>query len=835
MRDLFQDFVHAGRRLRGSPAFTLFSVLTLALGIGATTAIYSAVHAAFLRPLVLGEPDRVARLYHADPRRGGSLPTLSLSGPDYLDYRAAQRSFAHLAAWSRFRHSLVVGETAEIISGEMVGGDYFAVVGLPPIIGRTLLPADDRPGAPRVMVIGERFWRSRFGGAPDVVGRTVNLGGDTFEIVGVMPAAFRGLDAPNVMPTPAWVPLSSTRSPNGDGMADRGRRWLRAVGRLAPGVTFEAAQAEFRAIGERLDAAHPPVRRGAASPTQSRRWFLMPAREVRLHESVDAVAGPLVSAILGTVALVLMVACTNLANLTLARGSARRHENAVRVALGASRWRVLRAHLVESILVAAAGGVLAVGIAKVVMVTLLSARLDLAPGFAVDFAPDFNAAVAGIAAAATLLALVVSGLLPAWHAARTDVRQALAQDATGTAAGRWRTRRILIAGQVAVSASLVALAILSVQQIRAMAQRDVGIDVDRLAVASVDFRLQRKDEAHGRRVIAEALHAARLQPGVDAVAASSGLPYGIGTPGAIVATEYAETDGYPRGVVVEYVASTPAIFDVLGVSVQRGRAFTDGDTAASTAVAVLSAKAAADLFGESDPIGRRFVATRRRWVGEAAHQPVVLTVVGVARNTLTTGSGAQHPVGVVYVPLAQRYEPGLTISVRAAGDPAALPDRLRNVIQQADPSTAVLQAATGRQLASGTQVLTVGAYASSLLGGLAMLLAMAGLYGVMADLVTRRTREIGIRLALGAERSALLRMILADGARPVLLGLALGVGAGVLARMAFRPLFLRMLPAFDPLVAAGVAAAFLLAGLSASWFPARRAANVDPNTALRHL
>jgi predicted permease len=841
MRELSRDVAFAWRRLRRTPAFTLFAVSTLALSIGATTAIYSAVYAAFLRPPMLKDPGRVANLYHRDPRGGGSMQMIALSQPDFLDFRASQTSFEHLTAWTPFRHSLVANGTADVVAGEMVSGDYFAVVGIDAAMGRTLQPADDRPGASRVIVLSDAFWRRRFGADPAVVGRTVNLGGDLFEVVGVMPAAFRGVSMPNVVPTPAWVPLSSTRTPNNDSTTNRERRWLRVQGRLKPGRSMAEAFAEFRTIGQRLDAAHPVgtniESRYRSRAATTREWFLMPAADVRMHESIDALAGPLVATIMVTVGLVLMVACTNIANLMLARAASKRHEAAVRLALGVSRWRLVREQLVESALVTAAGGLLAFVVARVVMAQLLISDLQMSPGLALQFTPEFHGSVAAVALAATLLALVVFGVIPALHGARADVREALASGESGTAAPRWRGRRALIACQVAVSAGLVAVAVLCAQQVAATARHHSGIDLDRIAAASVDFRMQRRDEAHGRRVLDEALHLARLQPGVEAVAASSGLPLGLGTPGAVVAAaDERGPSGMLSGAQAELVAATPAIFPVLGVDIVAGRAFDDRDSAAAEPVVIVSRTLATRVFGESNPVGRRAAVQRRRWVGEDLPLVRSVTVVGITEDTDVGVLGRRDDRGVVYLPFAQHYEGAMTIVARAASDPAALPEELRRIIQRVDPETAVLQAAVGRELdASQSRVLEVGAAASSLLGGLALVLAMAGLYGVMADLVARRTPEIGIRIALGADYRRMLRMVLTDGTRPVVTGLAIGTAVGILGRMAFRPMFIRILPSFDPIVFLVIPVAFLAAAIVASYLPARRAARVDPNVALRHL
>ena len=842
MRRLMGELRLGLRRLRGAPVFAIFSVVTLALSIGATTAIYSVVYAAVLRPPDITDVDRVANLYHMDFRRGASLPMIGFSLPDFEDYRAAQTSFSALAAWGRFRRALVSGGTGEIIMGEMVGGDFFAVVGVEAALGRVIQPADDKPGAPRVIVLSDGLWRRRFGADPAVIGRTVTLGGDTFEIVGVAPARFRGVDMPNVAPTPAWIPLSSADEPAVTYRANRESRWLLVKGRLRPGRTMEEARTELRTIAAQLDAAYPigrdlAARRGSTYAV-SRPWFLIPAGDVRMHESTDMIAVPLTMTVMVSVLLVLLVACTNIANLTLARMSVRRHEFAVRLAIGASRWRLVREQLVEMAIVALAGGAMALGVAEVLIVRVLSATMSAAPGVTVHFRPEINIRAILVCAGATGLSLFVFGILPVLQATRGALSNALASGTEHTAAPRWRGRRQLIALQVAVSAGLIAVAALCAQQLLAAARHNSGIDLERLAMVQLDFQLQNKDEAYARRTLDEATRLVRLQPGVQNVALAAGLPFGTQLPTVYIATSAERIeDGMLAGDKVAYPAYMPSsadIFQVLGVSILEGRAFDDRKTGGSEAV--LNQSLARGLFGGASPIGRQIAMQAQRVAGQPVPPIRTATVVGVAADTDTGSFGRRTRTGIAYVPFTREYHPRMSIIARAAGDPALLVDRLRRSISSVDPQLAIFDAGTAIALGGASSPVTkVGAAAATLLGGLALLLAMAGLYGVLSDVVQRRTREIGVRLALGADRSRLTRMIVMDGLRPVLWGLAAGVVFGALLRVSFRPFFLRLFPAFDPIVFVAVPLPFVVAALLAAYLPARRAARVDPNVALRHL
>jgi predicted permease len=759
---------------------------------------------------------------------------LSLSRADYEDYRAAQTCFEFLTDWKRIRLPLAANGSVELLMGEAVGGDYFSLVRTVPALGRLIQSSDDRSEAIRVIVLSDAVWRRQFGANPEIIGRTVKLGGETFEVIGVAPSTFRGVDMPNVLPTAMWIPLSAAPLSDADELTNRERRTVLAKGRLKPGRSMDEAQAEFSAIAHRLDLAYP-VGTTLAAPLKnrsntSRPWFLRPAADVKMHESVDALVRPLVATVMIAVGLVLLVACTNIANLVLARGTARRHETAIRLALGASRWRLIREQLVETALLTLAGSAAAMVVARILMARLLAGELRVA-GMSLHFSPEMNASVALVAAASSVLALVAFGVIPALHSSRGDVREALASDGQNAPVPRWRGRRGLIACQVAVSAGLVSVAVLCAQQLIAVARHDTGIDIERLALVRVNVGMPGRDEAQNRWAAARMLDAARRLPGVESAAVSSGFPIELGAGGGAIGVNQEQLSGGRY----DFMVSTPEVFATWGVRILQGRGFDDRDAESSERVAVLTEPLARHLFPTGSAVGRQIVL---RWY-PSAKQPVpamqTVTVVGVASD-MDAGWVGNRGGGLVYLPWSQHSPSQMVVTVRTAGDPAALVEPLKRIVNRVDPDVPDVDAAAASKIDGGRNlVLTVGAGAAGSLGWLALVLAMTGLYGVLSELVLRRTRELGIRMALGADAHRLLRMVLVDGTRPVLAGLAVGLGCGVILRVAFRPMFIRMLPAFDPLVIGLVPIAFVAAALIAAYLPARRASRVDPNVALRQL
>lgn len=830
--ETWRDIGLALRRLRRSPGFTFFAVVSLGLGIGATTVVHSVVRATVAPPPGIRGVDAILNVYNSS----GAVRR-SFSYGDFRDLEHRQTSLEHLAAWASARPSYAANGVAEAAFGEFVSGHYFDLLGVPPSLGRMIQPADDMPGAPPVAVLSHGVWQRLFGEVSDAVGQTIRVNGQSFTVIGVTPPGFLGLFNNGLMPSALWLPLSTVSLARPPGMGftldpnARNRTWLRVKGRLRPGISRERAAAEVTAIAEQLDGERPLAapRGGINSNAASRRWSVAPAADVAINETAGRVVRPLATAVMVAVGLVLLVACTNLANLVLARGAARRQELAVRLALGASRLSLVRGLIIEASVVTVAGAAFGLALARAALV-MLGNDVDVGGGTVVRLEPRMDVAVLVGAIAATMLALVVAGIVPALHATRIDLRRAIASEGTQVVP-RWRMRRLLIAGQVSVSLLLLAIASTYLNQVRLEARRDPGIDLDRLALAEVHFGAQQYDELRARLVIEAALNSLTRGAGVERASVMSGLPLGAGsmiTPGGAVGLDRPSAP-------VELVAASPAVLATLGVSLVGGRGLDARDIQGAEPVVVLSERAANVVFGHPDVVGRQVLFKRNRWAGEEDHPVQSLTIVGIAADT-DTGMVGRRDRGVVYLPLAQHFEPRLLFAVRTAGDPGETAELLRRTLRSIDPELAVAQFGTGEHLAGGVSMFAkVTGSLTGTLGTFALLLALAGLYGVLSHLVSRRTREIGLRMALGASRGAVLRLILREGLAPVVLGIAVGAALGALGRTLLRPLFIPVLPAVDYGWLIGVGLGLVVAALIACYVPARRAASADPWTALRDL
>jgi putative ABC transport system permease protein len=821
------------RRLRAAPVFTVFAVASLSLGVGVTSAIFSAVQSVIWQPIDVPNADEIAVLIAATPY--GTQPTWrpsDVSRPDFDDARASATSFSSLAATALQTLAMTGDGIASVPVVETVSGSYFDTVRVGAAMGRVLQVADDQPTAPAVVVLGYRFWQTTFASDPNVVGRVVRIAGRPFEIVGVAAESFGGMTRTLTAKTQAWIPLEAAAplaQPPAISMTEavrRNRPQVGVIGRLAAGRSLQSAAAELATISARLDRSWPLTRRLPNGNTTSfaRAWTVKPASDLN-QEAINTQV-QVTAIVVGLVALVLVVACTNLANLVLGRGASRQHEFAVRRALGASRGRLVREQLIESAMLGALGAFLVIR----VLLVPLAVDVPVAQTLVVHLTPTLNGSMVIVALIAMVASLAVFGLAPALQLSLVDVRSALATE-SGAASPRWRTRRYLISWQVGISAAFFMVAAFGAEVIVAQARHDSGIDVDRLALGFVDFRNAPWTEGRARVAIDTILRQATQQPGIEGIAVASGLPYGTRLGSNInVTTIDKPFSSSERGDFDELIAATPTIFHTLGVPIVRGRAFTDRDDAAAPPVMVVSEEMAREMFGTTDVVGRQLLA-RRAYV--AKDGSVTTTIVGVARDTDTTFLFNRRG-GVAYMPLAQHYETLLVVVGKAARDPAPIVATLERVVSQADPDLALTRAGTGTLVLTGLYALVrILAVLSAGLAALAMVLSMAGLYGVLTHVVARRTREIGVRVALGADVGRIRRLVIADGMRPVAAGLAIGLTLGVLARLAIRAVYRLPLGPMDALAMAVALVPLIAAALVASYLPARRASSVAPNVALR--
>jgi putative ABC transport system permease protein len=826
MESLARDFRLAVRRLRMAPGFTLFAVLSLALGIGVSTAVYSAVRTLFWTPVGVPRAEEIVAItsFRSSP---------AMSWPDFEDLRAQQSTFGALAGSSSIRTALASSRNAEVVIGDAVSGGYFPAMGVTPLLGRLIGTSDEREAA-RVVVISELLWRRHFAADPSVVGEKVRLGGLPFEVVGVVKGSFHGLERFYIRSV--WVP--STAIPAGPERAsfstwgavgDRARATVAVHGRLAPGVPLERAAGEVGVIGQRLDAAYPRERQ------QRRNWMLRPrAADGPDLEAANTVGGM----ILTGVAMLLLIACSNLANLALAKGTSRSQETAVRTALGASRWRLVREQLIESSLIVIAGGALGAWLLYG-LVDFLTIDLPMGFGSAMPFRPDVNAAVLSASAGSMVLAVLVFGLWPALQGTRPDVRSRLAGGA-GATPPRWRLHRNLVAWQVCGCVALTLVAVMSQRVISAAGRGVPLVKGEHLAIAQVDFSLNARDQGETRRIVEELLAAVRRQPGIERVVASTGLPYQF----AALRSSYSFTtpdapfnEARDTGQSSYLIATTTGFVETLDLRLARGRAFTDRDDAAAPRVAVVTERFARRLFETTDVVGRTIVMHRTPRLSKRWPAPAALTIVGLLADPDGSAGPTMRGDSYVFLPWAQHYDSLAPVVLTARSESAsAAVGVLRSTIRRVDPDLAVSLAGTGTVVLQGPIfLLRVISGLSSALATISLVLAMAGLFGVLSHVVMRRTREIGIRVALGADRARVFRLILLDGLRPVAKGVVLGLMIGAGARIAVRAWVVTQISAFEPLVFMLIPVPFVAAALLACYVPAARAARVDPNVALREL
>ncbi len=814
-----RDLRYGVRQLLRSPGFALAAGVTLALGVGANTIIFSIVNGMVLRPLPVDRPGEVVALYATDRARGGQ--TRSLSYPEYLDYRDRSGVFAGLVAQQGLPLSLAGEDRAEMVWSEIVTENYFSALGLRPVLGRTFTPADARgPGSDPLIVVSHRLWQDRFGGDPGVLGTAVRLNGHPFTIVGVAPPGYNGVRKFGFHPD-LWVPMmmhAQVMSGAEGILDDRESTWLTVAGRLRPGLDLAAGSSRLADFAARLEQTYPATNR--------ERGALLISGGTGFDDPDFAPRETLVlsaALAMGAAGLILLLACTNVANLLLARASARGREIAVRLALGATRSRLVQQLLTEGLLLAVVGGAAGIVLSSwnSEIQEAMVPRLQFPVGFEISL--DHRVLLFGLGI--SLLTSLLFGLVPALRAARHDVVGMLKNAEPKGRPPRWGLdlRSFLVIGQVSLSLVLLVGGGLFLKSLVHARDIDVGLAPNNRMLLSLDPGLQGYDSARSDALYRTLLQRVRELPGV--ASATLGFPIPLDTYGRsrTVFFEGGEPVGERDGLDVGVTVAGADYFGTVGTALLRGRDFAPGDTIGAPRVAVVNQTLAARLGGEA-AVGRHF-----RLGGPEGDR---VRVIGVARDA-RYGTLGEGPRPYLYVPLSQNQRSWLTLIVQTEADPAAAIPVVRDLVQGLDPDLAAFGVMTmDRHLENALNLATTSAIIAGAFGGLALLLSVVGIYGLVSYSVARRTREVGIRIALGAGRRDVLRLVLGKG---LLLALA-GVGAGLVVALAAGRLIGGMLydvsPA-DPTILGSMA--FLLAAvvLLASYVPARRALRVDPVTSLR--
>lgn len=817
MNNLWQDLRYGARMLWKSPGFTFVAMLSLAIGIGANTTIFSLVNAALLRPPSgIKDAGRLVDIHGTAAAGNERFHTLSY--PDYLYYRNHNEVFDGMTAYSFRPLSLKRSGEAKHVFGMIVTGNYFSVLDVRPALGRFFLPEEDRtPNTHPVAVMSYALWQREFGGDPGVIGRTLTLNGHACTVIGVAPQNFRGTIvylAPEV-----WVPMQMQAQavPGSDLLGDRGTQWLTAAGRLKTGVSIGTAQAAMSILARQLADSHPDTNRDEGIS-------LTPASSVP-GEVRGAVVG-FVSLLMGVVGLVLLIACANVAGLFLARASARRQEVAIRMAVGANRGRLVRQLLTESVLLFLAGGTIGVLLA-VWTNDLLPKFLPSSSAASIDLNVDVR--VLSFTLMVSLLTGILFGLAPALEASKPDVIFALKSDTAGAGSRRSRTRNLFVVAQIAVSLVLLIGAGLFVRSLRNAGSIDPGFNPDGVYTVAFDLAIQGYDEERGREFYGKLIERVETLPGVRAAGLAALVPLAGGNRSVGINVGGHEPPPGQRSFDVGTNSVDPRYFRTVEVPVLRGRNFTDADRRTGAQVAVVNETMARRFYGSVDAVGKRFTLGA---VGGADSAPV--EIIGVVKDGKYVTLG-EEPRPHIYRAFEQAYHPRMTLHVRTApGDAAGVIAAVRREAQLLDGNLPLTGVTTmTEQIGFSLIPLRFAASVVGTLGLIGLLLAGVGIFGVVSYSVAGRTREIGIRMALGAQPRDVLRLVVRQGMSLALVGVGIGLPLAFASTRALASL-LYGVSATDPLVFVGIALLLVVVALVASYIPARRATRVEPVVALRY-
>lgn len=806
MNTLLRDIRFSLRMLLRQPGFTVVAIITLALGIGANSAIFSVVNSALLRPLPFKDSEQLVKLWESKFESSlgqnfqGSVSYLNLK-----DWREQNKSFESIAGYQFANYSMQATGSPERVSGVGVSASLFDVLKVTPQMGRAFLAGEDEAGRNRLVVLSDALWRRDFAADPSIVGKNILLGGENYTVVGIMPAAFQFPSRS----TQLWVPLDLTH----EQVTNRDEHFLQVIGRLKPGVTPGEAQANLSAIAQRIEQQYPDIQAGRG------------VKLIQLQEEMVRFARPALLMLLGAVGFVLLIACTNVANLLLARAAARRREIAIRNALGAGRWRLIRQFLTESVLLFLLGGTLGLLVANWGVDALRAWASRLLPRVS-EIGLDWR--VVGFTLLLSFLTGIVFGLAPALQSSRTDVQSALKEGGnSGGATQRNWMRNFLVVVEVAAALVLLIGAGLLIKSFARLQQTDAGIRSDNVLTAAVTLPTAKYSTPQSKTLFYnQVLEKVSSLPGVESAGFVNMVPIQqSGYNGKF----WVEEQGYAQGQepLAEYRTSSPDYFRTLDIPLTDGRYFSPQDQEKTVPVAIINQTLARHYFPKSSALGKRIRMEDTDW----------LTIVGVVRDVRQAGL-TQPVLPEIFVPYAQAVSPNLAQSmslvVRSSSDPAKLTASLRSAVQEVDAGQPIHNVQTMQEIISQSvsdRRLTM--WLLSIFAGVAMLLSMIGIYSVMSYVVTQNTREIGIRMALGAQARDVLKLIVGQGLMLALIGIGLGLlGSLWLTKLVESLLF--GVTATDPIVFAAVSALLIMVAILASYLPARRATKVDPMIALRY-
>ena len=824
LESLLSDVRFALRWLRKSPGFTLVAVVSLAIGIGFNTTLFTVADALLFKPLPVVAPDQLVDVFTSGST--GSVQYGTTSYPDYVDFRSRNEVFSDLVGYSPMFAALNLNSGSRLAMGEIVTGNYFDVLGVGAAMGRAIEPSDDRPGAPRVAVVSNRYWTRDLGGTPDVIGRTLRIRGNAYTIVGVLPSRFTGM-VPILAPE-IWIPASASLETEPVGMHDvipsptgstrlerRGERWMFLRGRLKAGKTIDQARANLGVLMAQLGAAYPDT-------DKNRQASVMPTRSVHINPDADAMILPIAIGLLAVVGLVLLIACANVASMLLARASGRQKEIGIRLAIGASRGRLVRQLVTEAVVMSALGAI--IGTLFAWWATRLMTALHMPTPLPLSFDLRLDARVLAFTVAISFAAGVVAGLAPALQASKPDLVADLRGEQTVVvSSGRWTLRDLLVAGQIAITSVLLIVAALLTRSLIAAQHTNVGFAVDRLAILSTDTGMLKYSPDQSRQFYEQAMARIGAIPGVDSVALATRPPFSVNYNRWEIWISGRHQAG-SHGDTIEVTTVSPEYFKTIGVAIVAGRGFTYDDKPEAPRVAIINETFARRYWPNESAIGKTF---RTR-----GSDGPLFEIVGVAADhkVLTIG---EPPTPFLHIARTQRPNSYSAVIARTRSDAGTLLRDMRREMLALDPNLVFVENGTmAAEVATTLFPVRASAWLVSSVGVIAMLLAAIGLYGVIAYSVARRTREIGIRIALGAAPSAVLRQVMRQGLSVAVGGLLIGATLAIATAIAVTRALYGVGPA-DPVSWTAVVVIILSVSALANLIPAWRAARVDPSIALR--